>query len=323
MSVEATNGAPASAYLSLARLDHWSKNIFVLPGVFLAYAIDSQVTEVDIFAICLAVFATCLAASANYTINEYLDRETDKHHPVKSQRASVQWELNPKVVTTQYVFLLLGSIFVAGLVNQGVVVAIAVLLVMGVLYNVQPARLKDVAFLDVLTESLNNPIRMMIGWIAVSTIVLPPATILLSYWFGGAFLMAAKRYAEYRAIEDRSQLANYRKSFANYPERRLLLSCIFYAQSSCFLFGAFIMKYRVEMILLFPLIAVLFCWYLLIAMRPENSHKVTIEEFYNYPAFVIFFGFFIGVAVLLTVVDIPFLAVLTDHTVLSDTRYNW
>ena len=29
---------------------------------------------------------------------------------------------------------------------------------------------------------------------------LPPASLLLAYWFGGAFLMAAKRLAEYKEI---------------------------------------------------------------------------------------------------------------------------
>ena len=29
---------------------------------------------------------------------------------------------------------------------------------------------------------------------------IPPASIILAYWCGGAFLMAAKRYSEYREI---------------------------------------------------------------------------------------------------------------------------
>ena len=42
------------------------------------------------------------------------------------------------------------------------------LLVMGVLYNVRPFRTKDRIYLDVLSESINNPLRLMLGWAAVS-----------------------------------------------------------------------------------------------------------------------------------------------------------
>lgn len=37
------------------------------------------------------------------------------------------------------------------------------LLVMGVLYNVKPIRTKDVVYLDVLSESVNNMIRLLPG----------------------------------------------------------------------------------------------------------------------------------------------------------------
>lgn len=54
------------------------------------------------------------------------------------------------------------------------------LLVMGVLYNVKPIRTKDRACVDVLSESINNPIRLVLGWAAISTIMLPPSSLLIS-----------------------------------------------------------------------------------------------------------------------------------------------
>ena len=41
--------------------------------------------------------------------------------------------------------------------------------VMGCLYNFPPVRTKDVPYLDVLTESINNPLRMLLGWYAVTS----------------------------------------------------------------------------------------------------------------------------------------------------------
>ncbi len=39
---------------------------------------------------------------------------------------------------------------------------------MGVLYNVKPFRTKDIAYLDVLSESINNAIRLLLGWFFVT-----------------------------------------------------------------------------------------------------------------------------------------------------------
>jgi hypothetical protein len=56
-------------------------------------------------------------------------------------------------------------------------------------------------------------LRFLFGWFAVAPQVAPPISILLAYWFGGAFLMAAKRVSEHRAIVealDKGALVAYR-----------------------------------------------------------------------------------------------------------------
>ena len=63
-----------------------------------------------------------------------------------------------------------------------------------------PIRTKEWAYVDVLSESINNPIRLLLGWFALVTSHVPPASLAISYWMAGAFLMAVKRYAEYRHI---------------------------------------------------------------------------------------------------------------------------
>jgi hypothetical protein len=122
--------------------------------------------------------------------------------------------------------------------------------------------LKEWPYLDVLSESLNNPIRLALGWFAVIPDRIPPGSLVLSYWMVGAFLMAVKRLAELRRIGDRDTLAAYRASFAHYTEERLLVSIMFYA-SACALFGGiFIVRYRLELILFVPLLAGFLAYYL-------------------------------------------------------------
>ena len=80
----------------------------------------------------------------------------------------------------------------------------ASLLCMGIIYNVRPFLCKDSPAISmVLSEAINNPLRFMLGWTAVVGDVLPPSSILLAYWMGGAYLMAVKRYADNRSSPTR------------------------------------------------------------------------------------------------------------------------
>ena len=47
----------------------------------------------------------CLIASANYTINEYLDARYDRFHPLKQDRPGAQGRLEPRLVALQYLGL--------------------------------------------------------------------------------------------------------------------------------------------------------------------------------------------------------------------------
>jgi hypothetical protein len=98
-----------------------------------------------------------------------------------------------------------------------------------------------------------------------------PASLMISYWMIGAYLMAIKRFAEMRDISRNISARQYRKSFAYYTEQNLLVSIMFYASSSMLFFGAFVMRYRLELILSFPLIAFIMALYLNLAFKEDGS----------------------------------------------------
>ena len=41
---------------------------------------------------------------------------------------------------------------------------------MGCVYNIPPVRSKDLPYVDVLSEAINNPIRMLAGWFIVTSV---------------------------------------------------------------------------------------------------------------------------------------------------------
>src|SRR5262245_1164002 len=85
-------------YLALARFDHSTKHIFIVPGVVLAYLLRGGLPNFPIVQAILGLITAICIASANYVINEYLDREFDKHHPTKSRRRAVERELSGNLV---------------------------------------------------------------------------------------------------------------------------------------------------------------------------------------------------------------------------------
>lgn len=298
-------------YIAVARFNHWFKNIFMLPGMALAWLLAAVPVSSVLGSGLLAVLSTGFIASANYVINEWLDAEFDRHHPLKQSRPSALGDVRAKAVYLEYLLFVGLGLGLATLLTREFVIFSALLLLMGIVYNVRPFRTKDRALLDVLSESVNNPIRLLLGWSAIVSGHLPPSSILLSYWMGGAFLMAMKRYAEYRFIGDPERAALYRRSFRYYTEEKLLLSSFFYAILSAFFLGIFLIKYRIEFIVSLPFFSLLYVWYLHIAMKPHSASQAP-EKLYREPAFVAYVVFLAVLITVLFYVDLPVLSVLVE-----------
>jgi len=304
-------------YLAIARVDHWTKHVFILPGIVLAVLLTGQ-TDYSVLDVLLGFVSAAAISSANYTINEWLDRRFDIYHPTKSKRSSVVKDLSPKIVYTQYVLLSILGLGIASLLSPLFLFASVTFLLSGLVYNVEPVRSKDIVFADVLTESLNNPIRLLLGWAMIDPATLPPSSLMIAYWMGGAFLMASKRLSEYRQIcaaEGTSRISLYRRSFAYYTERTLLLSCFIYALASAFMIAVFSLKYRAEYMIAFPMICLLFTYYLAVSLDPDSVAQRPERLFKQRPLMAIV-GILVVLLCVLTVVDIPILERISEPHIL-------
>jgi len=299
-------------YIKIARPDHWVKNAFIIPGVVIAVLLTDFTFSTDfIIKFAIGFMATCFIASANYVINEWLDAEFDKYHPTKKFRPVVSENMKFSLVMVEYVVLIILGIGLSYFVNMPFLYTEVWLLVMGVLYNVKPVRTKDIPYLDVLSESINNMIRLLLGWFIVNITYQPPSSVLIGYWFGGAFLMATKRFAEYRMIGDPSVAGLYRKSFAHYSEVTLLVSSFFYAMCSTFFIGIFMIKYRIEYLLAMPFVFGMFCFYLYIAFKPDSAVQKP-EKLYKEKKLLLYIAFLCILLLALTFIDVSVLNYWVD-----------
>lgn len=85
-------------YIKIARPDHWIKNLFIFPGtLFALLLVGWKGSYGGLAGIALvSFFCTCMIASANYVINEWLDARFDKYHPTKKKRPVVQNTMSGK-----------------------------------------------------------------------------------------------------------------------------------------------------------------------------------------------------------------------------------
>jgi 4-hydroxybenzoate polyprenyltransferase len=265
--------------------------------------------------IILGLAAAICIASANYVINEWLDRDFDKFHPTKSRRSAVQRQLAKPIVLAEWMSFITVGLTFAHIANQSLFVVACLFALQGIVYNVPPLRLKDKPFLDVISESVNNPLRLMIGWAIVDPTTLPPGSIILCYWAGGAFLMAAKRLSEYRQIaasHGSGLLVRYRTSFAGYTDVSLTVSCLVYAMLSNFFLAVFLLKYRIEYILVMPVIITLFGHYLTISMHTDSSAQKP-EKLFRERGLLAIVALLVGVFTVTTFLDMPLLGSLTQQ----------
>jgi 4-hydroxybenzoate polyprenyltransferase len=307
--------ATLADYVAIARPDHWIKHVFVIPGIVLAWVLlPAAATAFSLGALVLGFVAVAAISSANYTINEWLDAAFDAHHPSKSSRPAVAKTMSAALVYLQYAGLAIVGLAAAAAVSKMCLVAGALFLLTGLAYNVEPLRTKDHAYLDVMTESLGNPIRLLLGWAIVAPTTLPPVSLMLAYWMGGAFLMAVKRLAEYRTIV-RSHgvevLGAYRRSFRHYTAERLLILSFLCGLMAAFFIAVFLIKYRIEYLLSFPLFALLFAAYLRLGLK-RGSNAQTPEKLFEERLIMIVAAVLVVSLAVLSVVDIPVLGILSQ-----------
>ncbi len=308
-----------AGHIQIARIDHWFKNVFMIPGAVVALAVDYERMPDGLWLRAIVgTLSICLVASSNYVVNEVLDAPTDRKHPVKRNRPVPSGKVSIPLAYVQWLALMVVGVGLGFYISVPFGMTALVLWIMGCAYNIRPVRTKDVPYLDVLSEAVNNPLRMLAGWYLTLVPSVAPASLLFSYWMIGCYFMAIKRYAEYREIGDGERAAAYRKSFRFYTEERLLVSIMFYASASMLFLGSFVMRYRMELILAFPLVALVMALYLQISFR-KNSPVQNPEHLYRERGLMAAVTLCSAACVALLVVDLPIVASVFSPTAPSQS----
>ena len=189
----------AAALLNLLislRPAQWTKNLFVFAALVFAERL-SDTTSVLKAVVAFVVF--CALSSTIYLINDVLDREQDRRHPLKAHRPIASGALNPAVALTAAAVLGTAAMIVAlSLGWQFFEMAGGYV----VLLSAYSALLKHIVILDVLTIAAGFTLRAAAGAAAIAVPIshwLLVCTMLLAL-----FIALSKRRHELTLLTDKA-----------------------------------------------------------------------------------------------------------------------
>lgn len=173
-------------YIKLARPHQYIKNGFIFLPLLFGY----QLTNISaITNVCLTFISFCLAASAQYVLNDIRDIEEDKNHPTKLKRPIASGRIK---YTEAYLFLVVLSVtsLLIGifLLNWQYVLTLVAYFLLNTSYSYY---LKHIAIVDIVCVALSYVIRVFAGAVVIT--IFPSHWIILMTFLLALFIVLAKR----------------------------------------------------------------------------------------------------------------------------------
>jgi 4-hydroxybenzoate polyprenyltransferase len=231
--------------VKLMRPRQWVKNGFVLAPLVFAGLFTEPAAIFDAF---VAMGLFCIGSSTAYIINDYVDIERDRLHPVKSKTRPLAAGLISKphalgLLAALYVVLGLGY-----LRHPEVVLVIAAYLALNIGYTLV---LKNQPVIDIFIIAIGFVVRVYVGAVAISVPV--SSWMFVTTLCLALYLAAIKRRQELlqSAPEDgvgtRRVLAQYSVSLIDkYAEMAATGALLFYS--------LFVMTARPELVITIPIV---------------------------------------------------------------------
>ena len=224
----------SNLFVSL-RPEQWTKNLLVFAALIfseqgLLFDPRSVVTSIEAFGI------FCVLSGVVYLLNDVMDRESDRRHPLKSRRPIAAGALPVGTALTTAVVLCAVSLASAFALSSRLGTVALAYIVLQALYS---GPLKHIVIVDVLTLAIGFVLRAVAGAVAIDVVIshwLFVCTILLAL-----FIALAKRRHELLLLGE--EAAGHRPILGEYSPYLLdqmivvvaastLISYIFYTIST-------------------------------------------------------------------------------------------
>lgn len=188
------------------RPHQWAKNSFVLAPVVFA----KDMFDPKLLGTALAAFSVfCLLAGAVYTMNDIVDVEGDRVHPVKRFRPIPSGRVPLGVAKALAAFLVVVSLAGGALLSPAFAAVAAAYFVVNVAYSF---KLKKIAYVDVACIAAGFVLRVVAGGLATDikvSVYLFACTALLAFFLGFGKRRHELAQAAHNAKKQREALEAY------------------------------------------------------------------------------------------------------------------
>ncbi len=190
----------------------WYKNSLLFVGI----VFSANILNVSMWAtVVLAFIYFCMLSAGEYLINDILDREWDRRHPVKCERPIASGELKvPHALLFAFLLVVL-SLFGAYLtINLKFFFFSASYLLLALSYSLI---FKHLIIADVIVISIGFVIRAAAGSLAINVLISP--WLIICTFLLALFLALEKRWHELMTLADDAK--THRPSLSQYSTRML------------------------------------------------------------------------------------------------------
>jgi decaprenyl-phosphate phosphoribosyltransferase len=212
--------------LKLMRVKQWIKNVLIFAPLLFSFNLFNRY---DIAQTIYTFFSFSFLASFIYIINDILDIEADKLHPVKKNRPIASHSISKSNAYIIAIVLICLSILFSLIVHQYQLYYILLgYLMLNLLYNY---KLKNISIIDCISIAIGFELRILAGCVAIG--VVASNFILVVTFFLALVLAFLKRKGEIKSLNEHSSL--HRKSLKQYTVP--LLDKFIYASATITLIG--------------------------------------------------------------------------------------
>lgn len=199
-------GSTVAGLLWLLRPKQWTKNLLLFAALLFSF---EEIRSETIISTVAGFILFSLVAGCVYILNDYVDRERDRQHPVKKNRPIASGQVNPLHALLFGIVLLVLSIGLAIVLNPLFGVLCIFYFVLNVSYSFV---LKHLVILDVMAIAAGFVLRAIAGGLLIHVPFTP--WFLICAMLLSLFLAIGKRRHELALLEDNT--GSHRKVLDQY-----------------------------------------------------------------------------------------------------------
>ncbi len=190
------------------RPKQWIKNI----SVFIAIFIGGRLFQIeDLEKVSLTFIVFCAASSAMYLLNDVVDRNKDRYHPVKKNRPISSGKLSPLAAILAALLLVIVAVWLSVQVHPALIAMVTGYIILQLAYSLI---FKRTIIIDAMLIAVGFVIRVYAGAFVISEPL--SAWLLLAVAAAAWFLALGKRRSELTLMGHRVA-SEHRQTLLHYP----------------------------------------------------------------------------------------------------------